>query len=73
MIAMFGDNDDASAKELFVEFKNNKLGAERLEFYLLDESNDLNLTKEEFFTSENFNVRLKMENQTLYLIKLVKI
>lgn len=73
MIARFDDNDDASAKELFVEFKNNKLGAVRLEFYLLDESNDLNLTKEEFFTSENFNVRLKMENQTLYLIKLVKI
>ena len=73
MIARFDDNDDASAKELLVEFKNNKLGAVRLEFYLLDESNDLNLTKEEFFTSENFNVRLKMENQTLYLIKLVKI
>lgn len=72
MISRFVDDDKLPAKDISVEFKNSALGAVKAEFYLLDENNDLTLTKEEYFTAENFNVRIKMENYTTYLIKLIK-
>ncbi len=72
MVSRYDDDDTLPAKDILVEVRNNYLGTIKAEFYLLNKDNDLILTKEEYFTSNDFNIRLKMENHSLYLIKLIK-
>ena len=47
----------------------NACGCIRAEFYLLDENNDMELVKEEFFTSDRFHIRLKIRSYESYMIK----
>ena len=73
LVTMFNDDDEALPKDICIEITGGKHGdCVKAEFYLLNETNDLTLMREEFFTSDRFNIRLKMRNYETYLIKLVK-
>ena len=60
---------DKPAGSLHVCGANACGGCVRVEFYLLDENNDMELVKEEFFTSEKFNIRLKIRSYETYMMK----
>ena len=74
MVAYYNDDDNASAKDVKVTFKNveNKNGV-RLEYYLLDEDNDCTLIREEIFTASEFSAYVKMTNFSTYLFKIVSL
>jgi hypothetical protein len=74
MVAYYNDDDNASAKEVKVTFKNvdNKNGV-RLEYYLLDENHDASLVREEIFTASEFSSYVKMTNFSTYLFKIIEL
>ena len=74
MLAYYNDNDASPDKDVKVTFKNvdNKNGV-RLEYYLLDETHDAALVREEIFTATEFSAYLKMTNFSTYLIKAVSL
>jgi hypothetical protein len=74
LLSRFDDDETIPAKDVTIELSNVKLrGVIKAEFYLLNEEKNLELTKEEFFTSESFNLRLRVENGETYLIKFVSV
>ena len=74
MLAYYNDNDASPDKDVKVTFKNvdNKNGV-RLEYYLLDETHDAALVREEIFTATEFSAYLRMTNFSTYLIKAVSL
>ena len=74
MLAYYNDNDASPEKDVKVTFKNvdNKNGV-RLEYYLLDETHDAALVREEIFTATEFSAYLRMTNFSTYLIKAVSL
>ena len=74
LLTHFSDEDDTPADTLKVEFKNfPACEAVKVEYYLLDESHDMTLMREEIFTAKDFASYLNLPLFTSYLIKLTKI
>ena len=74
MLSYFNDDDNAPEKEVKVSFKNvdNRYGV-KLEYYLLDETHDAALVREEIFTATEFASYIKMPLFSTYLLKIAKL
>lgn len=70
MVARFCVEDGEPAEEVCV--KVDGFGPCKAEYYLLDETHDLTLVREETFSGDSFTVPLNFAPQTSYLIKLKK-
>ena len=71
MLTYFNDDDSAEDKTVRIEMNGAKRGeCVKAEVYLINESNSLELVKEEYFTSDKFALILKMKNYDVALIKL---
>lgn len=68
MVSHYNDDDETDAKTVTIECENAS-GNLNAEYYILDENHDLELVREDFFTTEKFNIQLKMNLFTTYLIK----
>ena len=63
-----------TADTLKLEMKNFPAGsAIRAEYYLLDESHDMKLMREEIFTASNFAAYLELPLFTSYLVKFTEV
>ena len=71
MLSYFNDDDSSPEKTVKVEFKNvpNKNGV-TLSYYCLDGERDMELVREEIFTSTDFASYIKMPVNTTYLLKI---
>ena len=70
LLTHFNDDDETPAEELKLEIKNFPVGnAIRAEYYLLDETHDMKLMREETFTASDFAAYLDLPNFTSYLVK----
>ncbi|MBQ4051590.1 MAG: hypothetical protein IJD13_08155 [Oscillospiraceae bacterium] len=69
MLTYFDDNDDAPAREVKVDFTGFGAGKKRVQYYLLDETHDATLMREEIFTADEFSAYLTMPLFTTYGIK----
>ena len=72
ILLTFYDHDEKERiKSLKINLKNAcKNGGVKVEYYLLDEDNDMKLKREEKFTSNDFSVYLDIENFSTYLLKI---
>jgi hypothetical protein len=72
-LTFYNDGIEDGEKNICIEVSGAKHGdCVRVEFYLLNEDSDMELVKEEFFTSERFNIRLKIKSYESYMIKFKK-
>ena len=71
MLSYYNADDNSTAKEIVIECENGE-SALKAEYYILDENNDMVLTREEFFTTGRFNIYLKMNLFTTYFIRFTK-
>ena len=71
LLTFYNDDIENGEKNVCIEINGANAcgGCVRVEFYLLDENNDMELVKEEFFTSEKFNIRLKIRSYETYMMK----
>ena len=71
LLTFYIDDIENGEKNVCIEINGANAcgGCLRVEFYLLDENNDMELVKEEFFTSEKFNIRLKIRSYETYMMK----
>ena len=67
MVTRFCEEDDTPAEEVKVSVSG--MPACKVEYYLLDEQNDLVLKREETFTGDTFTAVLPMTAQSSWLIK----
>ena len=74
LLTFYNDDIENGEKNVCIEVNGANAcgGCLRVEFYLLDENNDMELVKEEFFTSEKFNIRLKIRSYETYMMKFKK-
>ena len=70
MLTYYLDEDFAPEKEVAVDFfgLSSKTGV-KANIYILDENNDLELARTEYFSGDTFTVYLKMKLFTTYYIK----
>ncbi len=74
LLTYFNDDDTAPEKTVKVSFAKFNTGSPlKVEYYLLDESHDLELVREEIFTADNFSSYLKMPLCTSYFIRICKV
>ena len=74
LITYFNDDKTATAKEIKVEFANVNFGQKvKVEYYLLDETHDCELVREEIFTANEFASYFKMDLYSTCLIKILAI
>ena len=74
MLSYYTDDDNAPSKTVEVCFKNvNNGGKVALEYYLLDESHNVDLVRKEIFTSNEFFAYIDMPLHSTYLLKIVAI
>jgi len=71
MITYFDDNDEAAPRELCLDFIN-PYSKTKVEYYLLDETYNNELVREEIFTGDSFKMHLKLANYSTYYIKITK-
>ncbi len=70
LLTYFNDDKTSDRKRLKIEFSNVKFGEKvKVEYYLLDETHDLELVREEIFTANEIGCYLDMDLYTSYLIK----
>ena len=70
LLTFYNDDVESSEKNISIEVSGaNSCGCVIAELYLLNENNDMELIREEFFTSERFNIRLKIRSYESYMIK----
>ena len=70
LLTFYNDDIENGEKNVCIEVSGaNSSECVRAEFYLLDENKDMELVKEEFFTSERFHIRLKIRSYESYMIK----
>jgi hypothetical protein len=70
LLTFYNDDQENEEKNICIEVSvANSFDCIRAEFYLLSEDKDMELVKEEFFTSERFNIRLKIRSYESYMIK----
>ena len=73
LLTFYNDGIENGEKNVCIEIKRKSpYGCTRAEVYLLNENMDMELTREEFFTSERFNIRLKIRSYESYMIKFVE-
>lgn len=71
MLSYFDDEDKEKTKDIKIEFKNvNHGGKVRLEYYLLDETHDNALIREEIFTANEFSAYVTVKNYSVMLLKI---
>ena len=68
MISHYNDDDETSPKTISVDCKNAS-GNLKAEYYIPDENHNLELVREDFFNTKEFNIKLNMNLFTTYLIK----
>ena len=74
MLSYYNDDDSAPSKTVEVCFKNVSNGGKvALEYYLLDESHNVDLVRKEIFTSNEFFAYIDMPLHSTYLLKIVAI
>ena len=71
-LTYYNDDDDTPGADLAVTFTGNTTPV-RVDYYLLDDSHDGELTRSEVFTAEQFTLRLTLNLFDTYLIKLTPI
>lgn len=70
LLTFYNDDIENGEKSVCIEVSGaNSSGCVRAEFYLLDENNDMEIVKEEIFTSDRFHIRLKIRSYESYMIK----
>ena len=71
LLTYYDHDEKEKVKPLKINVKNAcNNGAVVVEYYVLDEDNDLKLTREEKFTSDDFSVYLDVEDFSAYLLKI---
>ena len=66
----YNDNEESEDKTVKINVCGIKHGeCIKAEFYLINENSNLELTKEEYFTSDNFSLITKMHVYDTYLVK----
>ena len=71
LLTHFGDDKTAPKKDVKIEFKGVDVGEKvKVSYYLIDESCDCTLVREEIFTAKEFACYLKMDLYSSYLIKI---
>ena len=72
MLTYFNDDDNAVSKQVVLECTSPAQGKKiKVQCYLLDENNDMTLSREEIFTADTFNIYLNMNLFTTYLVKFI--
>jgi hypothetical protein len=71
MLTYFDPDDGAEDRLLSLEFKK-PAGTYKVEYYLINDTLDHELVREEYFTSDTFKVYLKLSNYSIYDIKITK-
>ena len=71
LLTNYSDDDEAAADDVALEIKGSK-GRVRVEYYLLDESHDAELVREEIFTAGEFTLHLNIPLFSTYLVKIIK-
>ena len=70
MVTYFVDDETAPAKEVTLDFENVKSeNGVKVEYFLLDETHDLEKVREETFTAESFSAYLDMPVYSSYYVK----
>ena len=69
MLTHFNDDENTPAKEVKLEITGITKNA-KVEYYLLDDTHDLELIREETVTSDEFASYIKMDNYTSVLMKI---
>ena len=74
MLTHYNDDDATPSKDVKVTFRNvkNEKGV-RLEYYLLDETHDATLVREEIFTAEEFASYITLPNFSTYLLRIISL
>ena len=69
MLTHFNDDENTPAKEVKLEITGITKNA-KVEYYLLDDTHDLERIREETVTSDEFASYIKMDNYTSVLMKI---
>ena len=69
MLTHFNDEESTPAKEVKLDISGID-GEVKIEYYLLDETHNLEIVREDIVTAEKFAAYLKMDNYANYLIKI---
>ena len=72
LVTHYDDNDETEAKDVKLSFKGFG-GKVKVTYYLLDESHDMELMREEIFTADEFSAYVKLPLFTTYLVKFERI
>lgn len=71
LVTYFDDEIKSGSKEIKIEFDNAKFADNvKVEYYLIDDKNDLKIVREEIFTANKFASYLNIELYSTYLIKI---
>ena len=71
MMTYFDDNDDAPAKDVTVALENlPKAGMKCIEYYLIDEHNDMKLVRTDKTTAEALTTELRFDLYTTWYLKI---
>lgn len=71
LLTYFDNEKKQGEKRIKIDFNSAKFGDKvKVEYYLIDEANDLTLTREEIFSGERFSSYLNVELYSTYLIKI---
>lgn len=71
LMTAYNDKEDAPDREICINVqKKNGADGVRVEVYLLNDEKNMELVREEFFTSENFKFFVRLKNYESCLIKL---
>ena len=71
MLTYFDPDDNAEDRTLSLTFQK-PAGDYKVSYYLLDKNLDHVLVREEYFTADTFKIYLKLENCSVYGIKITK-
>ena len=73
LVSRFNDDDATLSKKVELELCNMTDGeAVKVDYYILDETHDLELVRSEYFTSNKAVAHIDMANFSVYLIKIKK-
>ena len=73
LISRFNDEDETPSKKVELELNNMTDGdAVKVDYYLLDETHNLELLRSEYFTSSKAVAHFDMDNYSVYLLKITK-
>lgn len=73
VVTRYDDNDEADVKDIAIDFSTEKTCKKiTIEYYVIDENHNLELVREEYFSSPSFRVYIKMPNFNTYMLKIRK-